>query len=127
MKAFIFLADAVSSNGDGTFSVLRGGIDRLNVPEGQPCFFRGGFVVRVTAAASELGDHEVRIMCVDEDGVSVMQPVNGRIQIKEPGGACVALNLQLIFPKPGRYTFSATIGKTEVDTCALLVRAGAKK
>lgn len=121
MKGFVFLADAVSQNQDGTFSVLRGGIDKLQVPEGQPCVFRGGVVVRVVAAAGEVGDHDVKIMCVNEDGVSVLGPILGQLRINEPGGAGVAFNVHLVFPKPGRYSFTVTVDKHEVDACSLNV------
>ena len=122
MKASIILADAVSANPDGTFSLLRGGIDRVRIPNGQPCVFRGGIVTRVTASTSEIGAHDFKIMCVDDDGVSVMPPLSGKFNIKEAGGAVLAASLQMTFPKPGRYSFSVTINKQELDTQLLSVK-----
>ncbi len=124
MKATIIVADAVTFNPDGTFSLLRGGIDRVFVPEGRPCTFQGGVVVRFTASASEIGTHEFKISCVNEDGISVGLEASGNFEIKEMGGAVVAFNLQLIFPKPGTYHFTVSADRHELDTYALRVTTG---
>jgi hypothetical protein len=125
MKAQLILADAVSSHPDGTVSLLRGGIDHVTVPEGQPCIFKGGLAARFTAGASEVGRHEFKIKCVNEDGVGVGLEAAGNFEIRQLGGVSLGFSLELIFPRPGAYTFSVSVDRSELDTYTLHVRTGA--
>lgn len=120
MKGEIIVADAVSLNQDGTFSLLRGGIDRVWPPaEGHPIIFRGGLVLRMVAGPTELGRHEFRILFVNEDGKPFAPEISGNVDIATPGGAVMALNVQLMFPKPGRYVIAAHVDKQEVASYTL--------
>jgi hypothetical protein len=124
MKAQLTLADAVSSHPDGTISLLRGGIDKLYVSEGRPCVFKGGLAVRFTSGGSELGRHEFKIRCVNEDGISVGLEASGSFEIGEVGGVSLSFGLEIIFPKPGAYTFTVSVDRAELDTYTLRVRIG---
>ncbi len=120
MKGEIIVADAVCLNQDGTFSLLRGGIDRVWPPaEGRPIIFTGGLVFRMVAGPTELGRHEFRILFVNEDGKPFAPEVSGNIEIGAPGGGVLALNVQLVFPRPGKYVIAAHVDKQEVASYVL--------
>ncbi|HXG60479.1 MAG TPA: hypothetical protein VNO22_03815 [Planctomycetota bacterium] len=121
MKGEIIVAEAVSLNQDGTFSLLRGGIDRVWPPaEGRPIVFRGGLVFRMVAGPTELRRHEFRILFVNEDGKPFAPEISGNVDFTTPGGAVMALGeLQLIFPKPGRYVIAAHVDQQEIASYTL--------
>jgi hypothetical protein len=117
VKAVLILADAASGHPDHTFSMLRGGITELKVPKNQPPLFRGALVVRITGERAEAGKHEFKIVCVDEDGSEVAPPLPGTMEVPPQGGnAHIVLNMQITFPKPGRYQFSIVVDRIELDS-----------
>ena len=77
MDVTLILADAARVHPDNTFSLLRGGIATVNVPKNAPVFFKGALLVRVAGAPSEAGAHEIRIVCIDEDGEQTGQEMTG--------------------------------------------------
>jgi len=116
MKARIIVADAVSVHPDGTFSLLRGGIDRVWAgARGRPIVFNAGIAVQFSAGPGELGRHEFKIACVNEDGNAVAPEVSGNFEIKEPGGVVIGFNMNIVFPKPGRYSFTVSADRNELD------------
>jgi hypothetical protein len=117
MRGFILLADAARSHPDGTFSLLRGGIDRVNVPRTQPIHFRGSIVARIFGTLSEAGAHDFRLRILSEDGQSIVPDISGGFRIPEGGGGAVAVvDFALILPAYGRYTFSLLVDRHELDT-----------
>jgi len=120
MIARLILADAAVTHPDGTFSLLRGGIDRVEVPPNRPASFRGALLVRIEATVAEKGNHTFKLVCVDEDGNPVMPGMNGSFQVPEKGGNLhLAINFQSVFPKLGRYSFIVTLDGQEKDRCGL--------
>jgi hypothetical protein len=120
MKGFILLADAARVHPDGTFSLLRGGIDRVNGPRTQPIHFRGSVVTRIFGTLSEAGDHDLRLRLLNEEGQSIQPDITGGFRIPEGGGGAVAvLDFALILPAFGRYTFSLLVDRHELDTWEL--------
>jgi len=117
MKGFILVADAARAHPDGTFSLLRGGIDRLRTPSNQPIQFRGAVVARIVGRTPESGPHEFRIRVLNEDGQSVAPDINGSLNVPEGGGAAnIVGEFTLILPTYGRYTFALLVDKQEVDS-----------
>ena len=116
MKGFIIVADAARVHPDGTFSILRGGIDRIQTPRTQPIHFRGSFVARVTGSLSEACDHEFQLRIINEEGQSIAPDINGNIRVPEEGGSAVAAaDFALILPAYGRYTFALLVDRQEID------------
>ena len=60
MNGRIILADHASAHPDGTFSLLRAGIDRLTVND-KPYSFTGALVARITSELSDEGNHNFEI------------------------------------------------------------------
>jgi hypothetical protein len=112
VKAILLLCDAASSHPDGTFSLLRGGITECYAPADKPVVFDGAVVVRIVGSPAESGSHEFRLQVVNEDGHSVAPKVEGSFHVPSAGGAVqLVLNIQLVFPKHGRYEFSISVDK----------------
>ena len=70
---------------------------------------------RLRFAAKEAGEHSFKLRLINKEGVEVIRPVEGNIQIGKPeGGDLVTINIvvnfnQLQFEKPGRYSFELYI------------------
>lgn len=126
MRAVMLVADAAVVHPDNTFSILRGGITETNVPPNRPAMFRGAILVRIEYSAGDKGKHDLRLVCVDEDGKSVAPDITGQLDAKQAGAAHVALNVQITFPKKGRYTFILSLGKQEKDRWTINVKEAPK-
>jgi len=117
MKGFLLVADAARIHPDRTFSLLRGGIDRLQTPANKPITFRGAVVARIAGTMTEAGPHQFRIRVLNEDGQPVAPDINGTMHVPEGGGAAnIVAEFSLILPAYGRYTFCLLVDKHEVDT-----------
>jgi hypothetical protein len=117
MKGFIFVSDAARAHPDGTFSLLRGGIDRIHTPSNQPIQFRGAIVARMTGTMNEAGPHEFKIRILNEDGQPVAPDIQGSVNVPEGGGAAnIVGEFALMLPRDGRYTFSLSVDRHEIDT-----------
>ncbi|MBK6826030.1 MAG: hypothetical protein IPG86_03765 [Chitinophagaceae bacterium] len=70
---------------------------------------------RLRFADKEAGDHSFKLRLINKEGVEVIRPVEGNIQIGKPEGReLVTINIvvnfnQLQFEKPGRYSFELYI------------------
>ncbi|MBI4604599.1 MAG: hypothetical protein HY721_21770 [Planctomycetes bacterium] len=116
MKGVLLLADAVRAHPDGTFSLLRGGIDRVHAPRTQPIHFRGSLVARVVGTLAEAGEHDFQLRILNEEGQSIAPDIIGGFRIPEAGGGAVAVTeFALILPAYGRYTFSLLVDRHELD------------
>jgi hypothetical protein len=115
MDAFLLLADAASQHPDGTFSVLRAGVDRVFGPA-EPVQFRGALIARVKATLNETGEHAFSLRCTDFDGTAVMPPIQGRFLVPQHGGGMqFVVNCALQLPRFGQYAFSLLIDGQEQD------------
>lgn len=121
MKGRIILADHASSHHDGTFSLLKAGIDRLNVIH-QPYLFRASLVARFTSDLADEGKHEFDIKCVDVDGRPVLPPLNGNFTAPRGGGSTnLIMGIDTVFPSLGRYIFYLRIDNKEEDSWEIQV------
>lgn len=117
MKAFLLFADAARTHPDGTFSVLRGGIDRLETPPSQPAVLKGTLLLRTRAALSEVGKHRFVIRFQNADGQRIAPDLEGEFEIPEGGGSGqLALDVHFTLPEFGRFQFSVSIDGVEHDT-----------
>lgn len=70
---------------------------------------------RLRFAAKEAGDHSFKLRLINKEGVEVIRPVEGNIQIGKPEDRdLITINIvvnfnQLQFEKPGRYSFELYI------------------
>lgn len=109
MLATIIVADAARAHPDGTFSLLRGGIDRLNVPRDRQKVFRGSIVVRFTADPQESGPHAFHLVFTGPTGDVIGKEIEGQFQIPEHGGSVQAvMEFQQSLPDYGRYRFTVS-------------------
>ena len=84
--------------------------------------------LRIVFRKEEEGQQKVRVNFVDEDGRSIVQPIEGAIQIAWPGDAVFAtrnlvFNLQqLPFEKAGFYSIDVSIGGRQLASIPLHVQ-----
>lgn len=110
MDVALILADAARVHPDNTFSLLRGGITVVNVRRNAPIVFKGALLVRVAGTPSEAGTHEVRIVCIGEDGGQIGQEIADSFEIHAEGGSVqVVLDMDITLPRHGRYEFAVTV------------------
>ncbi len=112
MKAFIILSDAARTHPDGTFSLLRGGIDRVTMPRGRPLEFRGSFFAQISGTLGEGGEHEFCLQVLDQDGHPVAPEVRDKFVAPREGGAGnIAVDFSLFLPGYGQYVFVLTVDR----------------
>lgn len=123
MKIMIALAETAAMHPDGTFSLLRGGIDRVWAPQ-IPVTLRGTLLVLFHADPVESGDHSWRICVVDEDGKRIVpQDLEGRMTVPPKGRTGhILIPFQLPFPKYGAYSFRVALDGAYEDEWPLEVK-----
>lgn len=135
LKGFLLVADSARIHGDGTFSLLRGGIDRVLVPEGEPLIHRGSVVARLFGDTGEAGKHEFSLRIETGNGEVVAPELKAQFEIPVGGGGSVAaLDFGFVLTKPGWYKIALSVGGKELDFWRVDVQrvpvvnlAGAKK
>lgn len=117
LKAFILLAEHATTHPDGTFSVLRAGIDRVTVAAGQAATLTGSMIIRISASLTEVGEHEFAIRVLTDRGQRVAPDITGTFTVPEGGGVAQPIAaFALKFPGHGRYSFVVLVDKHELDT-----------
>ena len=82
--------------------------------------FKGFLIARVYGSRAEAGAHELKIRCVNEDGGPVAPDTTAMFHVPEKGGAAhLIIEMSLTLPKIGRYEFSITVDKHEMDSWPL--------
>jgi hypothetical protein len=115
LKIVIMLADTGLVHPDGTFSMLRGGIDRLWSAT-QPIQLNAAALIRFRADPSEKGTHKWRLVVVDIDGRRVAPDLEGTFAVPEEGGSGnVMIRFNLSFPTPGHYSFRVSADDNLLD------------
>lgn len=109
MNVMCVLGEAATSHPDGTFSFLRGGIERVWGPE-PPFVFEGAIIVRFRAEPSETGSHEWHLRVIDEDGHYVAPDLAGEFVVPENGGGGqFVASFSVRFKKYGRHSFRIAV------------------
>ena len=117
MKGALLIADSARSHPDGTFSLLRGGIDRVHVLAGQPIVHRGSVVARMSGEAADAGKHEFILRVGTQSGKPVAPEMSGAFEIPRGGGGVVAvLDFALRLPAFGTYSFVLVVDHVDLDT-----------
>lgn len=110
MKANMFVAEHISIHQDGTFTAVRGGIDRFRGEPGEPISLQGQLMIIIRAGRHEDGDHSFGISIVDMDGRKIADDIEGGFSVPEGGGkARFSIGFNFEVEKPGKYEFGLAI------------------
>jgi hypothetical protein len=110
MNANIFIAEHVTFHDDGTFSLLRGGIDQFRGKPGEQIPISGRLFVMIHADRHETGDHEFKLSVIDLDGNRVVPDIEGEFHVPEGGGRSkFQVPFQFAIDDPGSYEFGFSI------------------
>ncbi len=128
MHGFLFLGDSVTQHSDGTISVARGGIARIDVAKDQVAVVPAGLFARVKAPA---GPHRLRIDVVLPDGAEPPLDLTGQpfptsfpldIKVDDPKVAVhVVAQFQMAFRTRGTYVFKLVVDDQLLDAWDLIV------
>lgn len=128
MHGFLFLGDSVTQHADGTISVARGGISKLQAPKDKPAVVSTGLFARVKAPQ---GPHKLRIDFELPVGATPPLDVAGNpfptsfpldVQIEEQASAVhVVAQFHIAFTARGKYVFKLVVDEQILDTWELVV------
>jgi hypothetical protein len=121
MYGQMIIAEHASVHPDGTFSMLRAGIDRFRAPS-RPVAFRGFLVVRIVADVGEEGEHQFDLRCLNMDGMQALPSVEGQF-VTPPGGGStnLILGLDVAFGEAGRFTWYLRVDRQVVTELPITV------
>ena len=126
MKGKLILAEHATGHPDGTFSMLKAGIDRMQASK-MPAPFKAALVVRIEPDVADQGEHTFDIRCMDADGKQVLQGQRGKFKAPESGGTLnLILSMAGSFPNTGNFSFYLRIDNVEVDSWTVRVVAATK-
>ena len=106
---------------DGLITIVSAGLNNSSAAK-YPCNFPIHVIASIKFEPAEMGQHEFRINCVDEDGKScfdIKQEVNAFVaEGRDPrGGFRQNVHIQGVgFPKPGRYSIDLLVDKQIVQS-----------
>jgi hypothetical protein len=108
VKILMMLAETGVMHKDGTFSLLRGGIDKVAGPK-LPIVLSGAVAVRFSVEPSEKGPHKWRLVVVDIDGKRIAPDIEGSFKGPDEGGAAsILMHFSLSFPRTGLFSFQVS-------------------
>lgn len=121
MKGQLLLAEAATTNHDGTISLLRGGITNAWAVKA-PIPLQGALVMRFIPEMGDQGRHTFDLLCLGPDGERMLPPIAGQFDAPASGGgANVILGLNMAFPKPGRFVFVLRVDNVQVADLTLTI------
>jgi len=121
LKARLLLAESATTHPDGTISMLRAGITNV-WGEKPPVNLQASLVTRIEADLGDVGQHQIEIMCMDEDGKEIMPKLDGQFAVARGGGHNnILLNFGFGFPRFGLFTFVVRVDHVQYDTWPLRV------
>ena len=97
-----------------------------------PCFHpQLSVVIRLRFDLWEFGNHDFRIETRDLDGDTIMETINGDVEVRGVGNASAVSHLvfsitKLHFKNPGLINFVLFIDNKEVDSIPLYIRKSEK-
>ena len=111
MKATLLLADAATANPDGTISLLRGFISKVNVPAdhpaGAPIPFQAALIARLEIdKPGDSGSSQVEVFLKSEEGTEIIPPLTMTAKTQsDKHNHVLVINAHVLLPKVGRYNF----------------------
>lgn len=119
MKGWIILAEAATSHPDGTISMLRAGIDKIEA-DSTPILIRGTLVASIEGEAGERGPHKIQVNCIDEDGKDQLPTIDGQFDLPAVGGKnTLILGLQAQLKRFGTYQFNLVVDRAQLASWTL--------
>lgn len=115
------LAEAATAHPDGTVSMLRAGITRVQTSQ-MPMPLRLSLVASIAAEPSERGKHTLEMNCIDEDGNDRLPAISLQFETPPTGGTnhlIIAINKKL--SEFGVYQFNLVIDREQKASCTLQV------
>lgn len=110
LNGFIILADAATAHPDQTFSLLRGGIGRVYAPRNAPPNLRASLLLHIICEPRETGRHTAMVTCVNEQQERITDPFQNQFEVPQGGSVInLVVNIQIIFPRLGRFNFVVEI------------------
>lgn len=121
MKGKLILAEAATGHPDGTFSVLRAGLNQVS-SDTLPTSLNGALVARIETDLADQGPHQFELRCMDADGKQMIQPIQGNFDAPQGGGNTnLILGIGIPLPKAGRYEFVLRVDNVVQDSWAFTV------
>lgn len=124
MKVNLLLSEAATAHSDGTVSILRAGIRKLQ-GKALPVAFQGCLVVRIELAHAEGGagrKHAIEIRTMDEDGKDLGFKLQGSFETSDGGGeSTLLLGFGLLLKRFGKYVFHINVDNVTYDSWTLSV------
>ena len=115
MKARLLLGEHATIHPDGTFSVLRAGINAIRGAT-LPISFDGTLVARIEGDLADEGEHRFDLKCMDQDGAAVLPPLQGQFSFPQGGGFhAIMLGVVVKYPRAGPYHFVLRVDQVELD------------
>lgn len=129
MQVTLILAEAVTNHKDGTFSLLRGGITRLQGDTTGGIVFRGALLIRIAFDPLEIQvQHAFKVSCVTADGQDVGLSVTGEIEVQSGTKYLnFAVNLQHKFSRAGDYEFAVSMNNNQMASWPLSIQSTKQK
>lgn len=117
MKGVLIVADSARIHLDGTFSMLRAGIDKVQIPAGQELIHRGSVAMRISGGPEDAGRHQFVLHVEGKPGSPVAPDIAGEFELPQGGGATVtALDFGFRFAEAGTYRFVLLCDGKELDS-----------
>ena len=121
MRGKLILAEHATAHPDGTFSMLKAGINRLQV-EKTPAPFKAMLVARIEPDIGDQGEHTFDIRCMDVDGRQVLPEQQGKFNAPPAGGIInLIIGIGAAFPRVGDFVFYLRIDNVEADSWTMHV------
>ena len=124
---FAFLCDYAAQSG-GKMTAVGIGINTLyapGIPYKHPLFFS---VISIKFSGTEVGEKQMGMHLIDEDGNAVIPPLDATIRVGSPVKGLQYRNQNMVlqlrdvmFPKYSDYTISWLLGGQEIKTVPLRV------
>lgn len=114
MKAHVIIAEAASVHPDGTFSLLRGNINRQRTAT-FPTVFEGAVAVRIVCDPAESGPHSLRLVVVNQDGGELSRFELAFVVPEGGGASMLGLRTRQLFPAAGVYSFRVAVDGHALD------------
>lgn len=114
---YTFVCEAANISQGGNLNVL-GIFQNINSESFPMTFSKMIYVASIEFHRSEKGKHVFKVNFIDDDGTSVIPPLEGEFMVNESNlSANLLLGIEgIVFPKPGTYAIDLTIDHQHMAT-----------
>lgn len=124
MRVEIFTLCKAAAVEHGALSILSA-FDRLAAPRFPHVQPHCSVALRLRFERIEEGEHELRIFFIDSDGKNLINPLQGRVQVRfSPGSRSATVSMvvdvhNLSIPAAGDYSIDVAVGATQLASIPL--------